>query len=403
MKIPCSNSLKPSRALAALLFALLPGLVSCSKEPEGPVYRVIGEAFAGPNQLPIRQDVSLRSTVIATVAHGEKLEILDRRRRFLQVRTKAKQIGWVDIRLLISAKQMDQLNELARRYKNAPSMGRATVFDVLNVHTDPNRFSPTFLQIQENEKFDVIGHRVVVRAPYHGESIEIEDPNPKLNARRKKPRKEPAIPPPPPPPTPRLPENWLDLSRSTIADEKGKAAPAKPMDDLSLIRNKDGRVGWVLSNSVFLEVPDDVAQYAEGQRITSYFPIGQVQDGDTKFTHYLWTTQSQKFAPFEFDGLRVFIWNPRRHRYETAYRERNLRGYFPLDVQPPNFSVIVEDETGKLSRRSYFFDGTRVRLTGKKSYEPPADAPPVSNRSQPLPETDMSWFDKLMKLLPGRD
>ncbi len=403
MKIHYSKLPRLSRPFLFLILAILPGLVSCEKEKQGPVYRVIGEAFAGPNELPLRQDVSLRSPVITTVKHGEKLEVLDRRRRFLQVRTKSQIVGWVDIKLLISAKQMDQLDDLAKKYKSAPSMGVATVFDIVNVHTDPNRYSPTFLQIQEKERFDVIGHRVVVRAPYQGETIEIEDLSPKPKPKKKRPKKEPAIPPPPSPAAPKPPENWLDMSRSTFEAEPGKPVEAKPMDDLVMIRNKDGRVGWVLTNAIFLEVPDDVAQYAEGSRITSYFPMGEVTDEGVKHNHWLWTTQSQKYAPFEFDGLRLFTYNTRRHRYETAYRERNLRGFFPVMVQAPEFKVVVEDDTGKLWLKSYLFDGTRAKLTSKVPYEPPPDAPPVSNRSKPLPETDMSWFEKLMKLLPGRD
>ncbi len=403
MKIHYSKSPRRSRAFLLLILAILPGLVSCQKENQGPVIRVIGEAFAGPNELPLRQEVSLRSPVIATVKHGERLEVLDRRRRFLQVRTKAQTIGWVDIKLLISARQMEQLDDLAKKYKSAPSMGVATVFDIVNVHTDPNRYSPTFLQIQEKERFDIIGHRVSVRVPYHGETIEIEDLNPKKQPKRKRAKKEPAIPPPPSPDAPKPPADWLDMSRSKVETDPSQPIEAKPMDDVVMIRNKDGRVGWVLTNAIFLEVPDDVAQYAEGSRITSYFPMGEVTDEGTKHNHWLWTTQSQKYAPFEFDGLRLFIYNTRRHRYETAYRERNLRGFFPVMVKAPEFKVVVEDEAGKLWLKSYLFDGTRAKLTSKAPYDPPPDAPPVSNRSKPLPETDMSWFEKLMKLLPGRD
>jgi len=99
-----------ARALLAFLFSASIWLhLSCQREKDGPVYRVIGEAYAGPNQLSIRQDLSLRSPVIAHVAHAEKLEILDRKRRFVQIRTKDKKVGWVDMRLLISARQMDQL------------------------------------------------------------------------------------------------------------------------------------------------------------------------------------------------------------------------------------------------------------------------------------------------------
>lgn len=411
MKIHYSKLPRLSRAFLLLSLAILPGLVSCQREKQGPVYRVIGEAFAGPNELPLRQDVSLRSPVIASVKHGERVEVLDRRRRFLQVRTKTQIVGWVDIRLLVSAKQMDQLDELATKYKDSPSMGVATVFDIINVHTDPNRYAPTFLQIQEKERFDIIGHRVVVRAPYQGETIEIEDLNPKPLPRKKRPKKEPAVPLPPPPAAPKPPANWLEMSRTPVEVEPVQPAgtqaviPAAPkaMDDLVLIRNKDGRVGWVLTNAIFLEVPDDVAQFAEGSRITSYFSMGEVTVEGKKFNHWLWTTQSQKFAPFEFDGFRVFTYNTRRQRYETAYRERTLRGFFPVLVSAPEFKVVVEDETSKLWLKSYIFDGTRVKSLGKIPYIPSPEALPVSNRSKPLPETDMSWFDKLMKLLPGRD
>ncbi len=393
------------RLFALLSIAFLSGLLSCQKQKEAPVYRVIGEAFAGPNQLPLRQDVSLRSPVIATVQHGERLDILDRRRRYLQVRTKTQLIGWVDIRLLISAKQMEQLDELAKRYKDSPSMGRATVFDTLNIHTDPNRSSPTFLQIQEKEHFDIIGHRVVLRVPYQGETIEIDDDTPKVIAKKKRQKKEPAITPPPSPAAPKLPDNWLELSRSAseASSADSKPVPSKPMDDLALVRNKDGRVGWAVSNAIFLEVPDDVAQYAEGKRITAYFPMGEVHDDGKVHNHYLWTTQSQKNAPFEFDGLRLFTYNPRRHRYETAYRERNIRGFFPVLVSAPEFRIIVEDDSGKLWLKAYAFDGTRVKSLGKQPYNLPSDAPPVSTKAPLPPNTDTSLFDRLRKLFPGQD
>ena len=42
-------------------------MTSCSDRPEPA--SAIGEAFAGPMTLPIRQDISLKSAVVATVKH----------------------------------------------------------------------------------------------------------------------------------------------------------------------------------------------------------------------------------------------------------------------------------------------------------------------------------------------
>jgi hypothetical protein len=413
------------RALPVFCFCVgLLALGGCQREKEGPVYRVIGEAYAGPNELPIRQDLSLRSPQVGTVKHGERLEVLDRKRRYVQVRTTDKKVGWADMRLLISGKQKEQIEAMAAEYKDAPSMGLASVFDVLNVHTAPNRYSPTFLQIGEKEKVEIVGHQVVERKPYAGDTLELEEPDAAKPppVRKKRPRKEPAIVPPPPPAAPGLPSNWMELSRTPKVEEPPPPAPvpedpkakkkkkaeaqpgtAVPMDDLTLIRTKNGSVGWVLSNALFLEVPDEVAQYAEGKRITAYFVVGTVESEDGEKNHWLWTTQSQKYAPFEFDGFRLFTYNARRKRYETAYRENDLRGYFPVRVKETGgryeFRIVSEGEGGKLRERTYAFDGARVKLLTTADYQPPTKAV-VSARTGAVAKPEAGLLERVKNLLP---
>ena len=170
------------------------------------------------------------------------------------------------------------------------------------------------------------------------------------------------------------------------------------MEDWSLIRTSKGESGWVLTNKTYMAIPDEVAQYAEGHRITSYFPIADVQDEDKTRHHWLWTTIGVSSANFDFDSFRVFIWNIRRHRYETAYIERKVRGYFPVKLEKvtygtpaktrggetsnvyPGFSVCVQKQDGNRYRRSFAFIVNIVRYVGEK----PCEVQPIENPQIPV-------------------
>ena len=149
-----------------------------------------------------------------------------------------------------------------------------------------------------------------------------------------------------------------------------------------------------------MAIPDEVAQYAEGRRITSYFSLGEVQDGDLKKHDWLWTTISDGNYPWDYDSFRVFIWSVRRHRFETAYIERKVKGYFPVRMLKqaqlgsavsargtaasatwPGFEVCVEKADGQRYWRTYAFIVNIVRFAGERPCEmkPPA--------AQPAPRT----------------
>jgi hypothetical protein len=338
-----------------LLVALLSGCRDSSRAP------VIGEGYVAPSTLNLRRALGPREPSVAMVKHGERLEIIGRRRRFVKVRTASGVEGWTDGRLLFSPEQMAELQGLAEQARRLPSQGTATAFDTLNVHTHPNRQSPSFVQLPEGAHVDVVAHRLAPRVQF-----------------------APGTPQP-------------------------ELAASVPMDDWSLVRTPNGPAGWVLFRMLVMSIPDEVAQYAEGHRITSYFALGEVRDRDRVKQNWLWTTIARGLEPYQFDSIRVFVWSRQRHRYETAYIERNLRGYYPVQVHPgegwPSFSLIVEEKDGQRYRRTYAFQGFRVRLTGKQPWNPPAEAAaPYSaeeESSAPAPRSK-SWparlWDKLRSL-----
>jgi len=360
----------PVRALCMLMLAGLL-LAGCSSEPRPSP--PLEDAYVGPFQLELLAELAPDAAVTAVLHHGERVEVIARRRRFAEVRTADGTEGWTDGRMLLTASQMAGLRRLWMNAGRLPSEGKATVYEALNIHTAPNRQAPSFYQLQEGNLVEVVAQQLVPRAPYRPSAGE-----------------EAGI----------LPLNSYDPPGDT-------AAEGAPADDWSLVRLPDGRAGWALARMLVMAIPDDVAQYAEGHRITSYFSLGRVTDGGETRDHWLWTTLARGGKPYQFDSFRVFVWSRRRHRYETAYIQRNLVGYYPVEVEPPaagpgeqalvrRFSLILREDNGRLSRRTYAFSGYRVRLVGSEPWNAPErqEPEPARNRAE-APATEKSFFDRL--------
>jgi hypothetical protein len=370
-----------------LLVAILLLAACANKQNRAPA---VGVAFAGPATLNLRKDIPPQSAVVGSVKHGDRLEIVQHRRRFIRVRTGAGVEGWTDEHLLLSQSEIETLRAFEKDVKSLPSQGVAGTYETLNVHTEPDRQAPSFVQLKDGEKFDVIAHRLAPRGVQPRKPL--VPPPVKKAPEKKKPRETGRLAPPPMPKPPAPPRDWMDLSKSpteiVALETQAKQPRPVPMEDWSLIRTIRGESGWVLTNKTYMAIPDDVAQYAEGHRITSYFPLSDVQDEDKVKHHWLWTTIGVSSASYDFDSFRVFIWNVRRHRYETAYIERKVRGYFPVKLEKvtygtpvktrtgeaasnvyPGFSVCVEKKDGGRYRRSFAFMVNIVRFAGEKPCE----------------------------------
>ena len=300
--------------------------------------KAIGYAYTAPATLNLRAELGLRAETTATLEHGERLEILETRRKFVKVRTRQGAVGWTDSSLLLTQAQMDDLTNLAKQAGELPTEGIATVFDTLNVHTAASRTAPSFAKFEEGDKIRVLGHRV----------------------------------------TPR---------------------PQGSADDWFLVGADDGRAGWVLSRMVLMLIPDEVAQYANGAYIMAYHPLGETRDneGSTK-PNWLWTTSAKARQPFDFDGIRVFVYNPRRKAYETVFTQNNLRGHYPLQVATDggSFTAVVEEPDGTPMKRSYEFVNDRVKMTGKERWTDKLSLPEVSVAKvfDTTPPHEEDWAEK---------
>jgi hypothetical protein len=158
----------------------------------------------------------------------------------------------------------------------------------------------------------------------------------------------------------------------------------------------------VLTSLLYLAIPEEVAQYAERARIMSYYPLGQAaaRTGEAK-TIWLWTTLANRDAGHHFDNLRLFAWNTRRQRYETAYIERNLKGWLPLKLVKNGGAVtgwraLLENRNGELQWVTYSWDGSRVRVVSREPgalpepwYVAPGATPEGEDIEAPAPSVSL--------------
>lgn len=416
-----------SLAFALISFAALCLLASCRPSHSDS----IGEGYVAPQTLNLRRDLTGKNTTV-TLKHGDPVDIIDLRRRFVKVRTAAGDEGWVDATQLLSREQMNRMRQQTENGKRLPSEGSATVYEALNIHIEPSRQSPAFAKIQEGKYVSVLAHRLSPRVGPASPPPALLHERPQPESRKQR-REKGRVKGPPAPVPPKAPDNWEDLSTERIegsespADAKARRESEatarkleeskKPvaLEDWTLVRTQDSQVGWVLTRNLTMAIPDEVAQYAGGARITSYFDLGEVKDEEKGVKHnWLWTTASEQIA-YDFDAWRVFLWNRRRHRYETSYRERRLEGYFPVRVDPadPNvfgrtFHLVTKDDDGKLRTRGYVFDGSRVHLVSTEDYRKDeatgssAASPAKPDGGKSSGKASQSWFSEKWNALKRR-
>ena len=251
-------------------------------------------AYVSAPQAFLRDQVAAVFNKTGTVKNGEVVQILARDRRFARVRTAAGAEGWLEQRYLVTKQTYDAFQKLADQSRNDPVQATALAHNQSNLHLQPDRDAEHLYQVDQGAKLSLL-KRASSQKPVPG-----------------------------------------GQARSDAAGKEAQAAP--PMEDWWLIRDEPGHAGWVLGRMLDVDIPLEIAQYAEGQRTVASFVLDEVSDGDKKVPQYLvLLTENKDGMPFDFNQIRVFTWNVKRHRYETAYRERNLNGVLPVTLSHENF------------------------------------------------------------------
>jgi len=354
-------------------------LSACNRGHE----HVLETNYVSPPQAILRDHVAAVFEKTGVVKNGDRVEVLDHDRRFVKVRTAAGVTGWIEQRYLVSQQVYDQIQKLAADNQNDPVQAQGTTRNDTNLHVEPGRETEHLYQISSGEKLSLLKRGTADKgalpappahaAPSHNKNDTTDKKPAQPTTIASKPAAATATPPAAAPATP-VPAN----------PAPSNSGPPPLKEDFWLVRDSHQRVGWVLGRMIDLDVPLEVEQYAEGQRIVAFFVLNQVEDGDKKVPQYLTVLSEPKDGlPFDFNQIRVFTWNVRRHRYETAYRER-IEGVLPVTLGHenfdkegtlPTFTIRVEDDNGKVSERKYKLNTPIVRRVLAPGEQPPRSAP----------------------------
>jgi hypothetical protein len=304
---------RPFLASALLFLALLP---ACSRKSI--VHREY--MYVSASETSLRDRVATMFNKVGTVENGDRVEVLERQRRFLRVRTDKGQEGWIEERSLVPQDIYDGFQKLVQDNGNTPVQARGTTRAELNMHLTASRDGEHLYQLKDGEKIDILRRATAPKnppkAPKPEASTSAKPAASKTNSQKKgTPSLQKSAAPPPPAAAPAA-------SASTSATSPNPPPPVPPvMEDWYLVRNSAGHVGWVLLRMIDLDVPLDVAQYAEGQRIIGYFVLNNVDEEGKQVPQYLMLLNTPKDGlDWDYNQIRVFTRNRAKHRYETAYR-----------------------------------------------------------------------------------
>jgi hypothetical protein len=374
--MPSSRQYIFSRLAWLLLLAILAG---CGRfAPKPPTEYV----YVSAKGTFLRDRLAAVSNRIAEVSNGQRLVVIERARRFVKVKTEKGEIGWIDEHAVIDQQTYDKFSALATQHAHDPVIVAGTLRDDSYLHDAPGRQTDRYFLLPENDKLQLL-----VRAS-------VAKPGPPQAAPVAAPAKKSAV-------------NSAAKSKDGSVKSAAPApapAPVPPpvLQDWWLVRDSQGHVGWVWSRMIDIDIPNEIAGLAEAQRYVGAYVLRTVDDPDSNFPdkkapEYAALMNSWKEGlPYDFDQVRVFTWNTRKHRYETAFRQRNLEGYLPVTTgnqvfdkqSQPVFSfkvatgedVAIDPQTG--AQRPAQTEVETYRMEGvivKRVLPPTAEAPkPIS-------------------------
>jgi Bacterial SH3 domain len=315
-----------------------------------PHHESLGAAYISERSVTLWSGVAQVREQMGVLLYGDRVEVLARRNDNVKVRTTTGLTGWVDGRYLMEPDLWQRSEKLLAQATPMPIQARGRTKVPTNLRVQPGRTEPRLYQFSRGVPVEIVGRAVADWVQTAEEKDTSAEP-----AENKK-------------------EDWY-LVRGLATRPPGEGSvrnsalntTTQPGDQTIPI------AGWVVARFVSLDLPDPVREGTNSANIRAiaWFELNRVSDPNGDHPQYLVAgTHNAEGLPCDFTTLRVFTWNPKKSRYETAFIENNLCGALPirLDKDPkgePEFRF--QDMEGRAEERVYRLMQTVVRRVREES------------------------------------
>src|SRR5712664_2478045 len=309
-----------------------------------PKHETLGEAFVSEKAAPILSGIAQVREQVGLLHYGERVDVVGKRNDYVKVRTNAGIVGWVESRQLMETALWQRSVKLLDQTRGMPVQARGRTKVSTNMRVQPGRTEPRVYQFGRNVPMEIVGRAVA-------DWVQVTDEKDASNE-----------------PEETKKEDWF-LVRGVATRPPGDAS-ARGAESANTTQPGDQTVpiaGWVVARFVELDLPDAVREGVASANIrpVAWFELNRVSDPSGDKPQYLVAgTRNPEGHPCDFTVLRVYTWNQRRTRYETAFIENNLCGQMPVRVDKgpkgePEFRF--RQMSGPKEERLYHLTQTVVR------------------------------------------
>jgi len=273
-----------------------------------PKRELLGEAYVSEKSVTLWSSMAQVREPIAYLRYGDRVDTLAKRNDFVKVRTSAGTVGWVDGRLLMDPALWQRSEALLKRVESLPVQGSGRTKVATNLRVEPGRTAPRLYQFGRGVPVQIVA-RASAEVVQTGDERESSEPQ---GAKR---------------------EDWFLIRGVASRPPNETTARTSPPATTEPGDQSVPIAGWVIARFLELDVPDVVREGAGAANLRpiAWFELNRVDDPSGKRAQYLLAaTRGSEGQSCDFSVLRVYTWNGKKSRYETAFIENNLCGKLPI-------------------------------------------------------------------------